>query len=544
MPRHSCRGVVERSVCILLYGAWLMSSSSTRFALISVSNKDGVVALARAVCDAGFTILSTGGTARVIADAGLPVTLVADVTGFPEIMGGRVKTLHPMIHGGLLANRELSSHLDVMAEHGIPDISLVVVNLYPFEQTIAADGVTLTEAVEQIDIGGPAMIRAAAKNFASVAVVVDPSAYDAVTDELARYGEVRATRRAELALEAFAHTASYDAAIVEYLAAQASANAKAQGEPSLPASTHGPLTRTMTLRYGENPHQQAALYHEHGARALGGIEQLHGKALSYNNIVDLDAALELVREFDEPACAIIKHTNPAGCARADTLRHAYSRALACDSLSAFGGIVSLNRVVDAELAQLLHAHFFEIIAAPQFDADALEILTAKKNLRLMRLPDVLTSPAVSTRQTLLGTLCQQIDPRVDVDFERWSVPTERAPTAQERRDLAFAWCVCKHVKSNAIVLARDGATLGVGAGQMSRVDSVRIAVEKAASDAAGAVLASDAFFPFRDGPDVAAAAGITALIQPGGSRRDQEVIDACNEHGVAMVFTGTRHFRH
>ena len=520
-----------------------MSPSSTRFALISVSNKDGVVAFARAVADAGFSILSTGGTARVIADAGIPVTHVSDVTGFPEIMDGRVKTLHPRIHGGLLANRQRSSHLQAMTEHGIPDISLVAVNLYPFERTVAMDGVTLPEAVEQIDIGGPTMVRASAKNFASVAVVVDPEDYDSVARELADLGEVSASRRAELALKAFAHTAKYDAAIVEYLTSRVAADA-GEGDVALPASTQDPLIRTATLRYGENPHQQAALYHAPGAPALGGIEQLHGKALSYNNIVDLDAALELVREFDDPACAIIKHTNPAGCALADTSLLAYSRALACDSLSAFGGIVSLNRAVDAELAELLAAHFFEIIAAPGFDPDALAILTAKKNLRLMRLPDALATPTVSTRRTLLGTLCQETDPRIDVDFDAWTVPTERAPTASERRDLAFAWRVCKHVKSNAIVLARDGATIGVGAGQMSRVDSVKIAVEKAVSETAGAVLASDAFFPFRDGPDAAAAAGVTAMIQPGGSRRDQEVIDACNEHGIAMIFTGKRHFRH
>ena len=527
-----------------------MSTASTpRYALFSVSNKTDLAPLASAAAKAGYTILSTGGTARALRDAGIEVTAVSDVTGFPEILDGRVKTLHPKIHGGLLANRAVDAHLETMRELSIPDISLVVVNLYPFEQTIAKDGVTLEEAVEQIDIGGPTMVRPAAKNFASVAVVVDPSDYGQVIAQLEERGEVSSSLRADLALEAFSHTASYDAAIVDYLRGRQQVSQEpaevAPSAASLPSDLELELELTEALRYGENPHQAASLYAVSGQPAYGNIQQLHGKSLSYNNIVDLDAALELVAEFDAPAAAIIKHTNPAGCAQGDDVLAAYEAALESDPMSAFGGIVTLNRPLSVPLAQAISGRFFEIVAAPAFEEGALEILQQKKNLRLMKLPgDALSFPAHRVRMTALGALVQQSDPRILADQLGWEVATERAPDEREREDLIFAWRVCKHVKSNAIVLAREQRTIGLGAGQMSRVDSVEISISKCRVETVNAVLASDAFFPFRDGPDAAAAAGITAIIQPGGSKRDQEVIDACNEHGIAMVFTGKRHFRH
>lgn len=527
--------------------------STTRFALFSVSDKQGLVPLAKTAIQAGYTILSTGGTARVLREAGVEVTSVSEVTDFPEILDGRVKTLHPKIHGGLLANRSVDAHLETMRELSIPDISLVVVNLYPFEQTVARDGVTLEEAVEQIDIGGPTMVRASAKNFASVAVVVDPSRYPDVMKELDAFGAVSERTRASLALAAFEHTARYDAAIVDYLREQhpdsspriTSAPTPAPRSTTLPEEIELDLDLTEALRYGENPHQSASLYAVKGQPAYGNIEQLHGKSLSYNNIVDLDAALELVAEFDQPAAAIIKHTNPAGCAQGEDLLAAYEAALESDPMSAFGGIVTLNRPLTVSIAEAISSRFFEIVAAPSFEEGALEILRQKKNLRLMRLPnESLSFPAHRVRMTALGALVQQSDPRITAEQLGWEVATERAPDERERADLIFAWRVCKHVKSNAIVLAREQRTIGLGAGQMSRVDSVEISISKCRVETANAVLASDAFFPFRDGPDAAAAAGVTAIIQPGGSRRDQEVIDACNEHGIAMVFTGKRHFRH
>ncbi len=524
-----------------------MSHSSSPTALLSVSDKRRIADLGRALADAGWRILSTGGTAQHLRDADVPVTPVSDVTGFPEIMDGRVKTLHPKIHGGILANRDVDAHHEAMHDHDIPAIDLVVVNLYPFEQTIAQEGVTLDEAIEQIDIGGPTMVRASAKNFAAVTIVVDPDDYTDIIHGLKDGGifPTLDTRR-QLALKAFEHTASYDRAIVEYLGGLEApiADPSLAAVAELPAETSLALRRTESLRYGENPHQPAALYHANDGLPFGGVEQLGGKALSYNNIVDLDAAIALVQEFDDPAAAIIKHTNPAGCAQAADPADAYEAALSGDPMSAFGGIAALNRPVTPALAARMSEHFFEIIAAPAFEEAALQTLSAKKNLRLMLLPEELPQPIHTLRATSMGTLMQAQDPRILIDTDAWEVPTERAPTDEEMAQLAFAWRVCKHVKSNAIVLAKGTQTIGIGAGQMSRVDAVELAIKKSTVAVDGAVLASDAFFPFRDGPDTAADAGVRAIIQPGGSRRDQEVIDACDEHGIAMVHTGKRHFRH
>ncbi|MEZ4461074.1 MAG: bifunctional phosphoribosylaminoimidazolecarboxamide formyltransferase/IMP cyclohydrolase [bacterium] len=505
----------------------MKSNESAPFALLSVSNKDGLVAFARGLVQAGYRLISTGGTATFLENAGLAVVRVSDVTGFPEIMDGRVKTLHPRIHGGLLGRRAVAADLAAMYEHGIADIRVVAVNLYPFVETVAS-GAPEAEIVEQIDIGGPAMVRASAKNFENVTVVVDPRDYPDVLDAIERGIDVETRRR--LAAKAFAHTAEYDAHVASWF------------DPT----TRRELRRTTaTLRYGENPHQDAVLLAS-GPESFGGWEILQGKELSYNNLVDADAALQLVAEFDQPTCAIIKHTNPAGCASGTDLSAAFERALSCDSVSAFGGIVALNRTVDRALAQTLAASFWEVILATDFDPDALEILAAKKNLRLMRNPNPLHLPSTAVRDTCFGRLEQSADPRIEgAESLEWAT--------EARADLIdalwFAWKVCKHVKSNAIVFATGEQTVGVGAGQMSRIDSVRIGAEKmrrAFPDGVCGpiVLASDAFFPFRDGIDAAAAAGVTAIIQPGGSKRDDEVIRACEEHGIAMALTGRRHFRH
>ncbi len=508
-------------------------------ALLSVSDKSNLAPFASALVAAGYQILSTGGTARHLREHDIPVTSVSDVTGFPEIMNGRVKTLHPRIHGALLGRRDSDDHLAAMSEHDIPDIQVVCVNLYPFKSVTADPEVDFDHAIENIDIGGPTMVRASAKNHAFVTIVTDPSDYDRVADTLAGGGPDAALRR-ELALKAFRHTADYDAAICTWLGGRVDESDAGEMPDSMQLELHA----TESLRYGENPHQSATLYREGDSPDYGGLEQLNGKALSYNNIVDLDAALELVREFDGPAASVIKHTNPAGCASAASLKQAFDDALACDPVSAFGGIVALNRTVDLDLAETLAETFFEIIAAPGYDEDALERLQRKKNLRVMRLPTTPISVPHVFRATSLGFLVQSNDPRISLDRAQLEVPTERAPTDEEWASLDFSWRVCKHVKSNAIVFAKGTQTIGIGAGQMSRVDAVEIAVKKARTSLEGTVLASDAFFPFRDGPDAAAAAGVTAIIQPGGSKRDQDVIDACNEHGIAMVFTGKRHFRH
>lgn len=510
-----------------------------RYALISVSDKTGIVPFAQQLVEAGYRIISTGGTARKLAEGGVEVTKVSDITGFPEILDGRVKTLHPKIHGATLGRRDLDEHVQTLDEHGIPDIRIVAVNLYPFRETISKADATFQDAIENIDIGGPTMLRASAKNHESVTVVVDSADYDRVAAAVAEEGEPSLDLRRELALKAFEHTSSYDSAIVEYLQGELQSE-----ELGLPNRLELDLVKNQELRYGENPHQKGAIYTREGDVDFGGLEKLHGKALSYNNLVDLDAALDIVREFDEPGCAIIKHTNPAGCALGEDIEDAYDRALACDSMSAFGGIVALNRTVDVPLAEKLNDHFFEIVAAPAFEDDAMDVLTQKKNLRILRVPESLTSAPYVIRATALGYLVQETDPRIERDFASLEVPTERKPTDEEVAALEFVWKACKHVKSNAIVIGKGTRTVGIGAGQMSRVDAVEIAVKKAQEELDGAVLASDAFFPFRDGVDAAAEAGVKAIIQPGGSRRDQEVIDACDEHGIAMIFTGNRHFRH
>ncbi len=516
--------------------------SDVKYALLSVSDKGGLVALGRALCAHGYTLLSTGGTARHLRDAGLPVTEVAALTGAPELLDGRVKTLHPTLHGGLLARRDDPAHVATMMAHGLPNIEVVVVNLYPFGEVVAR-GAALEEAVEHIDIGGPAMLRAAAKNFASITALVDPADYPALIDALPG-GGVDLNARMALASKVYAHTSAYDARVVAHLSAQRAT----PGADEAPAAWGATGTLQQTLRYGENPHQRAALYTPAGGAPLGGLTQLQGKALSYNNLIDLDAALALLGELDGPGCAIIKHTNPAGCAQAATLEDAYEAALACDPVSAFGAIVALNRPLTPALAARLGEHFYEIIAAPQSAPEAIAALSHKPNLRLMQTPPALAQAASVARLTALGWLVQEEDPRIaGGDWARWEVISPEGALVLDdalRDSLLFAWRVAKHVKSNAIVLAQGQATLGVGAGQMSRVDAVRLAIERARAPVAGAVLASDAFFPFRDGVDAAAQAGVRAIIQPGGSRRDAEVRQACEDHGLLMILTHERHFRH
>ncbi|MEK6606355.1 MAG: bifunctional phosphoribosylaminoimidazolecarboxamide formyltransferase/IMP cyclohydrolase [Myxococcota bacterium] len=518
--------------------------TTQRRALFSVSDKRGIVELGRALRRLGFEILSTGGTARALAGGDVPVVDVSAYTAFPEILDGRVKTLHPRIHAGILA-RPTREHLAEVERHGIGLIELVVVNLYPFRETVARPGATFEDAIEQIDVGGPTMVRAAAKNWERVGVVVEPADYDAVAGELERRGELSDATRRALSGKAFAHTAAYDGAIANWLTARKDGD----GQPSAFSET---LTLqwklVQTLRYGENPHQQAALYRHEGAAgpSLAGARQWQGKELSYNNLMDLDAALALVQEFGAPAACIIKHSNPCGVAVGIDAADAFRRARAADPQSAFGGIVGLAIEVDAALARELSETFLEAVVAPSYSTQALELLAAKRNLRLVEvgsLGPIGLDGALDLRSVAGGLLVQSRDTALRSVADA-RVATRRAPTPAELRDLDFAWRVVKHVKSNAIVLAKGGATVGVGAGQMSRVDSVRIAVEKAGDAARGAVLASDAFFPFRDGVDVAAASGVTAVVQPGGSVRDAEVVQAADEHGIAMALTDERHFRH
>ncbi|MCV3270257.1 bifunctional phosphoribosylaminoimidazolecarboxamide formyltransferase/IMP cyclohydrolase [Roseobacter sinensis] len=521
-----------------------------RRALLSVSDKTGLVAFGRALAAKGVELLSTGGTAKALRDAGLEVRDVAEVTGFPEMMDGRVKTLHPVVHGGLLALRDNDDHVAAMETHGIGPIDLVVVNLYPFEETVAK-GAEYAEVIENIDIGGPAMIRSAAKNHGFVTVVVDVEDYDAVVAELdANGGQTRYALRQRLAQTAYARTAAYDTAVSTWMAAEV-------GETPRRRTFGGRLAQS--LRYGENPHQQAAFYVDgSGGAGVATATQHQGKALSYNNINDTDAAFELVSEFDPsdgPACAIIKHANPCGVARGATLKEAYVRAFDCDRTSAFGGIIALNQPLDAATAQEITGIFTEVVIAPGADAGAMDIFGQKKNLRLLTTGGLADPRAagLAVRQVSGGYLVQDKDVG-HVGADDLKVVTKRAPTAQELADLLFAWTVAKHVKSNAIIYVKDGATVGVGAGQMSRVDSTRIAARKAQDMAEamglaapltqGSVVASDAFFPFADGLVTAAEAGATALIQPGGSMRDDEVIAAADEAGLAMVFTSMRHFRH
>ncbi|MFB6352152.1 MAG: bifunctional phosphoribosylaminoimidazolecarboxamide formyltransferase/IMP cyclohydrolase [Bradymonadaceae bacterium] len=508
-------------------------------ALISVSDKQGVAQFAEALAEAGYRILSTGGTAARLRDHGVEVEAVSEVTGFPEIFDGRVKTLHPLIHGGVLAREDRDDDRATRREHDIPRIDLVCVNLYPFEETVAGGDSEFEQAVEQIDIGGPTLLRAAAKNFAHKTVVVDNGDHDRVLEAIEAGGPDRQLRR-QLALRAFRHTARYDASIAHYFEAEV----EPVGHRQLPESWSIGLDRTTSLRYGENPHQQGALYHEATSRPWGGFEKLHGKDLSYNNLVDLDAALQLTLEFDQPAVSIIKHTNPAGCAVGDTVDEAYERALACDPMSAYGGIVVANRPIGAELGERMNEKFFEVVAAPEYTEGGLEELTDRESVRILRMPNEIAEVPRMIRATTLGFVTQTSDPPVEFARDDLEVPTDRAPTDAEWRGLAFNWRVCKHVKSNAIVLGGENRTLGVGAGQMSRVDAVNFAVQKSRQDLAGAVLVSDAFFPFRDGVDAAHEAGIRAVVQPGGSKNDPEVVEACDEHDIAMVMTGERHFRH
>jgi len=522
-----------------------------RRALISVSDKTGIVDFAQALKGFGVEIISTGGTANALRAAGIDVLEVSDVTGFPEMMDGRIKTLHPRIHGGLLALRNNPEHEAALQEHGITPIDMIVVNLYPFEQTRAREGVTLKETIEQIDIGGPAMIRSAAKNYASVVVVSSPDDYDEVGAALREHdGATHLELRLKLAARAFWRTGNYDGPIFRFLASHTRGPQHLFGEPG--SSTAPPSARdefalilrpTANLRYGENPHQRAFLCgfgHDDGiARA----ELISGKEMSFNNYVDADAAWELVSDFDDLACAIIKHTNPAGAAWGRTAEEAYRRALACDPVSAFGGIVAFNRPVDEAAARAVTVIFTEVIIAPDYAPGALDVLKAKKNLRVLRATEPKATEGLEYKQISGGMLAQTRDTH-QLKREDLRVVTKRAPTESEIDDLLFAWTVCKHTKSNAIVYVRDKQTVGVGAGQMSRVDSVKLGAMRAQLPVPGSVLASDAFFPFRDGLDEAAKHGITAVIEPGGSVRDDEVVAAADEHGLAMVFTGVRHFKH
>jgi len=512
-----------------------------RRALLSVFDKDGILELARALCDRGVQILSSGGTAQLLSENGVAVTAVPDHTGFPEMLDGRVKTLHPKIHGGILALRDNASHVDDLERNGIDPIDLVVVNLYPFDRTARTEGVSLGDVIEMIDIGGPAMVRAAAKNYAHVGVVVDPADYACVTQEITTDGCLSDATRQRLAVKAFGHTSEYDAAIHAYLSRGAAV------ATAMPDKLTVDCVKVQALRYGENPHQQAAFYTEPAATglSLSAAKQLQGKELSFNNILDFDAALSIVSELDRSACAIIKHGNPCGAAIGSDPRTAFDRALECDPLSAFGGVIAFNRGVDARAAEAIAEHFFEGVIAPCFDSEARERLARKKKLRLLETGDLAGArrEGLDLRRVSGGLLAQDWD-RLDENVRDARVVTKKAPSEKQWQALEFAWVVCKHVKSNAIVYSDAKRTIGIGAGQMSRVDSARLGVEKARSPIRGTVMASDAFFPFRDGIDAAAEAGVCAVIQPGGSIRDEEVIAAANEHGLAMVFTGRRHFRH
>jgi len=519
--------------------------NAVKRALISVSDKTGIVDFARALSGAGVEILSTGGTAKLLQDNKVDVTEVSDYTGFPEMMDGRVKTLHPKIHGGLLGRRGTDDA--VMAEHDIPPIDMVVVNLYPFEQTIARDDCTLPMAIENIDIGGPTMLRAAAKNHADVTVVVDAADYGRVLEEMNNNdGAVTPATRFDLAVKTFEHTARYDGAIANYLG-----RITACGEnTAFPRTFNSQYIKAQEMRYGENPHQEAAFYVERDITeaSVSTARQLQGKELSYNNIADTDAALECVKQFDEaPTCVIVKHANPCGVAVGDSLLNAYDRAYQTDPESAFGGIIAFNQELDAETASaIVERQFVEVIIAPSVNKEAIDVVAAKKNVRLLECGQWPEQPAprLDFKRVNGGLLVQDSDLQLYNELE---TVTKRQPTEQEMSDLLFTWRVCKFVKSNAIIYGKDNMTIGVGAGQMSRVNSARIAgikAEHAGLEVKGAVMASDAFFPFRDGLDQAAEVGITAVIQPGGSMRDDEVIAAADEHGIAMVFTGMRHFRH
>jgi phosphoribosylaminoimidazolecarboxamide formyltransferase / IMP cyclohydrolase len=527
-------------------------------ALVSVSDKTGLAPFARGLVELGFQIISTGGTRRFLEENAIPVIDISSYTGFPEIMDGRVKTLHPKVHGAILGRPDLAADAAAIRDHGIIPFQVVVCNLYPFEKTVAQPDASLEEAIEQIDVGGPSMVRAAAKNHAYVAVVTDPDQYQQVLEKL-REGQISPEFRRQLAQAAFERTATYDRAIADYLTAQTAAAGNDEGRFPLELSLH--LKRAAQLRYGENPHQEAALYVEPTAHpsTLAQAKILHGKELSYNNLLDLDAALELVREFTDPAAVVIKHNNPCGCALGKTLSEAFEKAHAGDPVSAFGSVVGFNRPLDAATAELMTQpdRFIEAVIAPGYEPAAFEILTTRpkwaKNVRILSCPAMCDPrPAGVEYRSISGGLLVQ--DRDKAEFDRpsasesekaeWRVVTRESPSPAQLADLKFAWLVAKRVKSNAIVYVRDRALVGVGAGQMSRVDSVRLASEKAEDRSRGAVMGSDAFFPFRDGVDAAVKAGIVAVVQPGGSKQDNSVIAACDEAGVAMLMTGRRHFRH
>jgi phosphoribosylaminoimidazolecarboxamide formyltransferase/IMP cyclohydrolase len=525
-----------------------MSRSTSRIqrAILSVTDKTGLVDFARRLSGLGIELISTGGTAKLLRDSGIAVKDISELTGFPEMLDGRVKTLHPKVHGGILHRREIPAHTAAVAEHGIQPIDMVVVNLYAFEKTAAKPGVAFEELIENIDIGGPSMIRSAAKNFHDVAVVTSPADYPAIAEELARTGGALSLEtKWRLAQKAFATTAAYDSAIASTLERIPDIkNSQLTAAEFFPQTLRLSFQKNLDLRYGENPHQKAAMYSDGSSVGVANARQLQGKDLSYNNIVDLQAAWDLAQEFDPQeaaVCAIIKHTNPAGTATGKTLAEAYKRALECDPVSAFGGVIGVNRPIDAEAAEEMHKLFLEVIAAPGFDDAAKAKFGTKKNLRLV---EVKAAPQKWILKNISGGILLQdadIRPLQDTDLK---VVTQRAPTPEEIRAMLFAWKVCKHVKSNAIVYARDGQTVGVGAGQMSRVDSAKIGAMKAQLPLQGTVAASDAFFPFPDGVEEIAKAGATAIIQPGGSQRDPEVIAAADRLDLAMLFTGVRHFRH
>lgn len=507
-------------------------------ALVSVSNKEGIVPFVQQLVDLGVEVISTGGTKKVLQDNGVKVIGISEVTGFPEILDGRVKTLHPMIHGGLLAMRDNESHQAQLEEHGITPIDLVVVNLYPFKETISKADSTFEDAIENIDIGGPTMLRAAAKNHKDVAVLVDPVDYEGVITELKESGKVEVATRRRLAAKVFRHTAAYDAMISNYLTEAV--------EEKHPESLTVTFEKKQDLRYGENPHQKAAFYQAPLASefSIASAEQLHGKELSYNNINDADAALQIVKEFKDPAVVAVKHMNPCGVGTGATTVEAYRRAYEADPVSIFGGIIAFNTEVDKETAELLHELFLEIIIAPSFSEDALAVLKQKKNIRLLLVDmngaGVMQSRMVSVR----GGLLVQDEDQFGLEDATVTIPTKREPTEQEWADLKLAWKVVKHVKSNAIVLAKEGQTVGVGAGQMNRVGAAKIAIEQAGEKAVGSALGSDAFFPMNDTVEAAAKAGVTAIIQPGGSIKDEDSIKKADEYGITMVFTGMRHFKH
>jgi phosphoribosylaminoimidazolecarboxamide formyltransferase / IMP cyclohydrolase len=520
-----------------------MSATKIQRAILSVTDKTGLVEFARKLAGLGVELVSTGGTARLLRDSGVSVKDISELTGFPEMLDGRVKTLHPKVHGGILHRRENASHCSAVAEHGIQAIDMVVVNLYAFEKTAAKPGVLFEDLIENIDIGGPSMIRSAAKNFQDVAVVTSPADYDAIGEEMAKSGgQLAAPTRWRLAQKAFATTAAYDLAIASTLE-RVSVNGHFEFHPEagFPQNLRLSFHKAMDLRYGENPHQQAAMYSDGSGTGVANGRQIQGKELSYNNIVDLQAAWDLAQEFDQLACAIIKHTNPCGTATGNTLAEAYKKALECDPVSAFGGVIGVNHLVDGDAAEEMAKLFLEVIAAPAFDDAARAKFAGKKNLRLV---EISHAPQKWVLKNVSGGILLQDADMRPLQEADCKIVTKRPPTAEEKRALLFAWKVAKHVKSNAILYARDGQTVGVGAGQMSRVDSCKIGAMKAVLPLQGTVAASDAFFPFPDGIEEIAKVGATAIIQPGGSVRDPEVIEAADRLGLAMVFTGVRHFRH